>query len=220
MSDNADPTVSVGRLLGGGERGGLARLLVLDIALPWVAVRVLEGIGVAMVPAFAAAALFPLASVAVSWYRRRRVEVIGVAVATTLLLGAGLALASDDVRFTVVKAAPAYGLFGIACLLSLFAPRPLMFYVARYFSTGDDAAKRTAWDARLASPAFVRAMRLLTWVWGLAALGEAAVGIGFAIFLPPHAALVAEPALGFATVAALLFWTVAFARRQQSRGAP
>jgi hypothetical protein len=217
MSDRTQD-ITVAQLLGGGERGGLALKLAVDVVLPWIAVRTLERMGVAMVPAFAAAALIPLASVAYSWIARRRVEAIGAVVALTLLLGAGLALVSSDVRFSVVKAAPAYGLFGIACLLSLLRRRPIMFFVARYFSTGGDPAKRAAWNERLAIPAFRSAMRRLTLVWGSATLAEAVLGISSAIVLPPQLALVAEPALAMATVAALLFWTVAFTRRQIRRG--
>jgi hypothetical protein len=220
MTDQAGGDLSVANLLGGNRRGGLARTLIVDIALPWLAVTLLERWGVPMVEAFVAAALIPLASVAVSWFEARRIEAVGAIVAATLLLGAGLALVSSDVRFSVVKAAPAYFAFGVACLLSLLTRRPLMFFVARYFSAGGDVEKRAEFDARLAIPGFVRAMRLLTLVWGLTAVIEASCGIAMAITLPPRLALVAEPALALSTLIALLFWTVAYSRRQIRRGAP
>ena len=217
---SAEPSLSVAQLLGGSRPGGLGRTILLDIALPWLAVRVLEGQGVAMVPAFAAAALFPLSSVLLAWIRRRRVDAVGILVVITLVLGVTLSLLSSDVRFSVVKAAPTWGLFGLACLCSLFARRPVMFFVARYFSTNGDPEKRAEWDARLAIPGFVRSMRFLTLVWGLAALSEAALGIASAFVLPPNVALVVEPLLAFAVLAALLFWTVAYGRRQSRiRGA-
>jgi hypothetical protein len=57
-------------------------------------------------------------------------------------------------------------------------------------------------------------MRLLTLVWGLAALVEATLGIAAAFLLPPGIALVVEPMLGIGTIAVLLTWTTAYARRR------
>jgi nitrite reductase/ring-hydroxylating ferredoxin subunit len=62
-------------------------------------------------------------------------------------------------------------------------------------------------------------MRILTIVWGAAAVTESVLGITAAIVLMPEVALVVERALGFGTVAGLLAWTTAFARRRQAAGA-
>ncbi len=194
----------------------LFAILVVDIALPWLAVILLERRGVPLVSAIAAATVFPLGSIVFAWLKRRRVEFIGLAVMVTMLAGLALALASGDVRFGLVKAAPAFGLFGAACLASLFARRPLMFFVARYFSTGGDSAKAAAWDQRLANPRFRRAMRVLTAVWGVALLLEAIAGIAVAILVVPETALIVERVLGFGTIAGLFAWTAGFARRGQA----
>src|SRR5579885_1347256 len=160
------------------------------------------------------AAIIPAAAIVLSW-RRRSVDVIGLAVLVTILSGVAIALATDDARFAVLKAAPAFGLFGLACLVSLRARRPVMFFVGRHFTPGGEAAK-AAWDARLAQPGFLHAMRVLTWGWGVACLAEAGVGIAAALSLPPAAALVAEPMLGIGTVAGLLIWTGIYTRRRSA----
>ena len=94
----------------------LGRSLFVDVALPWLTVRILEAHGVPTVWALAVAALFPGASTLLSWVYGRRVEAIGIAVFVTILLGIAMALISDEVRFGLLKAAPAFGLFGLACL--------------------------------------------------------------------------------------------------------
>src|SRR5439155_11235045 len=96
----------------------LGRSLFVDVALPWLTVRILEAHGVPTVWALAVAALFPGASTLLSWVYGRRVEAIGIAVFVTILLGIAMALISDEVRFGLLKAAPAFGLFGLACLAS------------------------------------------------------------------------------------------------------
>ena len=118
---------------------GLLRNLAVDVALPWITVQLLQRAwGVPIVPAFAAAAIFPAASILLSWRRHRRPDFIGIGVLATILTGIAIALLTNDVRFAVLKAAPGFGLFGIACLLSLGRERPLMFFVSRQFSAGGD----------------------------------------------------------------------------------
>jgi len=150
----------------------LLRNLAVDAGLPWIALQLMQRIWhVPLVPALAAAALFPAAMIVISWVRRHRVDFIGLAVLVTILGGIAVALMTNDPRYAVLKAAPGFGLFGIACLLSLTRRRPLMFYVSREFTAGGDEAARAAWRARLATPGFQHAMRRLTLVWGIACVG-------------------------------------------------
>lgn len=199
----------------GAPRARLARNVIVDAVLPWIAIQVLERHGVPALEAFAAAAIFPAGSIAHDWRRHRRVELIGLGVLMTLVVGIGLALFVEDIRFAALKAAPAFGLFGAACLVSLRGARPLMFVVARYVNAGGDAATIAEWDARLQSAAgFRRAMQRLTLVWGVACLAESALGTAVAFLLPPHTAVLVEPVLGIGTVAVLLAWTAFYARRR------
>lgn len=196
----------------------LRRNLVLDVALPWITIQLLDRYGIPAIPALAIAAAFPLISILLSW-RRRRTDIIGIAVLITILSGIAVSIWSDDVRFALVKGAPAFALFGLACLLSLPSSRPLMFFVSRSVVAGGDPAKIAAWNARLARPGFRRTMRWITAIWGVAGLLEATLGISAALLLPVSAALVVEPMLAIGTVLALLAWTRAFARRRTARAA-
>jgi hypothetical protein len=197
-----------------GLRRGLAANLAVDVAMPWLTVQVLDRVWhMPTVPAFAIAALFPVAAVLCAWTLRHRVDVIAIVVLVTILGGITIALLTDDVRYVLVKAAPGFGLFGAACLVSLAAQAPLMFYVARQFNTAGDPAKVASFTARLDVPRFRNAMRFITIVWGIACLIEAAAGISAAFLLRPEMALIVEPILGLGTVALLLTWTFRFARR-------
>ncbi|HUB95589.1 MAG TPA: VC0807 family protein [Stellaceae bacterium] len=195
---------------------GLVKSFLISAAAPFVAVIALEHLGVGSVGAVALAALIPVGSVVWSFLAQRRVDVIGAAVLVAMAGAIAVSLISGDPRYGIMKAAPAFGLWGIACLLSLPGERPLMFFVARHFSAGGDPAKVAAWNARLASPGFRHSMRVLTLVWGAATLAESVAGVASALFLPMRAALIAEPSVAMVTVAALLAWTTAYARGRET----
>jgi hypothetical protein len=191
----------------------LRRVLLLDIVLPVLTVFLLERNGVAALPAYAAASFFPIASVIGAWLRQRSVDVIGIGVVFGVGSGLLLGLVTADPRFALVRAAPGFALFGIACLISLATARPLMFFVARAFAAGGDAARVAAWNQRLGFPRFHATMRRLTLVWGVTALIAASLGIACAFLLPGQVALIAEPLVAFGAVGALLAWTRSVQRR-------
>jgi hypothetical protein len=205
MKDNGEPPQA------GPAAPGL-RSLTIDVGLPWLALQVLERLGVPTIWALAAAAVFPAYGLFLAWRRARSVDVVGAIVLASLGIGLIVALSLGDARFALVKAAPAFALFGAACLASLPMRRPLMFFVGRYFAPGDAAVKATDWDQRLSRPIFRRAMFRLTLVWGFACLIEASLGIATAFLLPLHIAVVAEPLLAISTITLLLAWTRWFAR--------
>jgi hypothetical protein len=199
--------------------GGLARTLALDVVMPWLTVQLLtHAFGFSDLPAVAVAAAFPAASVAGTALRRGRVELIGVMVLVVLLGGLAAAFAMHDVRFILMRAVPGAALIGAACLVSLATRAPLMFFVARQFTAGDDPQKIAAWNERLEnSPGFRRAMRVMTAVWGLAFLAKAGLWTATALVLPTKAALLTGPAIGFGSLALLMAWTIAYARRGAAR---
>jgi hypothetical protein len=194
---------------------GLLRNLALDIALPWIAVQLLTRIfGFSDLSAVGLAAVFPAASVISNGLRHRRLELIGLIVLVTLIGGLAVAFVTQDVRFAMMRSVPGATIFGLACLASLGRRAPLMFFIARQFTAGDDPAKIAAWTERLGNSAgFRRAMRVLTLVWGLAFLAKAALWTVVALLLPTTAALLTGPAIGFGTFGALMAWTIAYARR-------
>lgn len=197
----------------------LRQIALLDVILPLLAVVILQRNGVAPMPAYAAAGLFPAASVVVTWFTRRHVELIGAGVLVGLATALLVAVMTGDPRFGLIRAAPSFALFGVACFASLATPRPLMFYVARAFSTGGDPDRSAAFNARLSRPEFRRVMRRLTAVWGAGTLAHAMLGVAVAFLLPAAMALIVEPALAFAIIASLLAWTRTVQSRAASAGA-
>ena len=96
------------------------RTIAVDVVLPWLAVQLLLRFAhFSIVPTLATAALFPAASIVRSWTKQRHIDFIGLAVFVTILGGIAVAFLFHDPRFAVLKGAPGFALFGIACLISL-----------------------------------------------------------------------------------------------------
>jgi hypothetical protein len=199
------------------SRPALRRIAVFDVILPLVAVIGLQRGGAAPLVAYAAAGFFPALSIVMSWLSRRSIDVVGVGVLIGIASSVIVALLTSDPRFALVRAAPAFGLFGIACLASLPTARPLMFFVARGVATGGDKDRVASWNERLKAPAFRQTMRRLTAVWGFGALAQAVFGIAVAFLAPASVAIVMEPVMAIAIVATLLAWSRNLQRSNSNR---
>lgn len=109
------------------------------------------------------------------------------------------------------------GLFGLVCLGSLFARRPVMFFLARSFATGGDEEAVAAFNDRLTIPGVLGRYRFVTAIWGLGLVAETVVRTGFALSLSTSQFLAVAPLLGWVTIGGLLAFTTVYARKQEAR---
>lgn len=170
-------------------------------------------------PALMIAGAPAAAWVALQWARKRRIDPIGCIVlfgfaagivASVLLGGSAFVLKVRDSAFTAM--------FGLACLVSLIAERPAMFYVGRALSAGDDPAKRAAYDELWTMPSAPRTFRIITAFWGVGLIAEAGLRVVLAELLPTGAFLAASPALAAAVIGGLFAFTVWYSRRARRLG--
>jgi hypothetical protein len=157
------------------------------------------------------ATAFPLLKSGHDVARHREVD----PVALLVLLGIAtsmLALAIGGApRLLLIRESFFTGAFGIACLVSLTFPRPIMFYFGRYFMAGKDPQKRATFDARSQDPRARRAHRLVTAVWGLVYTGEFIVRVMLVYRASASVVLVVSPFVtGMATILTVI-WTFGYA---------
>ncbi len=181
--------------------------LFFDVVLPVLLFDVLSARGVPVLWALAAGGLSPALNNLRIWIRARRLEPLGIIVMTLLAIGTLTSLISGSVFFALIKDSFLTGTFGLICLVSLFAARPLMFSVVRQFAAGDDPARIAAWNGRWENPKFRWAIRLVTAVWGVAYLAEAFVRVGLALELTPGQVVSISPLMGFGALVVLIAWT-------------
>jgi intracellular septation protein A len=199
--------------------GGLIESLVVSFALPLLAVKVLQHYGVSLVDALALAAVFPAGQTLFAWLRTRRLDALGAISLILIVLSVAASLISGDAHFALVKESVLTGLFGLICLASLLAPRPLMFFVGRQFATGGDAALIAEWNSRWQYPFFRKVQRTITAVWGVAYVLEATLRVVVAYTATASTTLAVSPIVGIVVTVACVIWTVRYARWAAQRGA-
>jgi hypothetical protein len=196
----------------------LSASLLLNGVAPFVAYQTLSHLGVPTIRALAATAAFPIAGLALGWVRSRRADGIGLLSLVVIAIGLAGTLLSGDTRLYLLHGSFGSAAFGVVCLASLGVKRPLMFYLGRQLSSGDDRALQSAYDERWASAAVRYRMRVLTLGWGLAYIAEAAARVLLVVALPPSAVMIAAPALEYGVPGLLLLWSMAYAGGEMGCG--
>ncbi len=192
--------------------------VVGQAALPYLAYLVLRARGASPVDALAAGAVFPAAFIAVNFTRRRRLDGFGLAILATIAAGVALTLISASARFALVKESLITGAFGLAMLGSLLGRRPLMFYFGRRFATDGSSAGHAAWASYWPrSPTFRRSHRVMTVVWGVAFLVEAAIRVAAAYTLSTATVVGLSATVPLVVVGVLMGWTFAYGGRTRAR---
>ena len=181
--------------------------LIFDVAVPIIVFNALTRYGVSTLWALVAGGLSPAINNLRVWARSRRLEPLGVIVMTFLAIGTATSLISGSVFFALIKELFLTATFGFICLGSLLVQRPLMFYINRQFVAGEDPARIEWWNSLWEYPNFRAAQRLVTAVWGIVYLVEAALRVGFALVLPPAQVVTLSPLMAFAVLIALIAWT-------------
>ena len=163
------------------------------------------------------ATAFPVLKSAFDLVRDREFDPVAglvfVGIATSIL---ALFLGGDP-HILLIRESLFTAAFGIACLISLTFPRPIMFYFGRHFMTGKDPERRKVFEARWQNPTVRRAHRLVTTVWGLVYVAEFVVRVAMVYSMPPAVVLAVSPFLIGLTTIATIIWTFWYAQTIRGR---
>ncbi|WP_035799197.1 VC0807 family protein [Kitasatospora mediocidica] len=205
-----------------GSAAGLGWLLSIgfNVVAPIVIYNQLHAHGVGDFTALLLSGLGPVLDIAVYLAWHRRVDEFAIVSLVFVALTAVVSLVGPhDARLLLVKDSFVTGLFGVLCLVSLAAPRPLMFYFGRKFATDGTAAAAAWWNGLWVHPGFRRIQRNLTIGWGVGYLAEAALRIALVYTLSTGAMVTVNNVLPYAVTGGLVLWTITYAKRAQARDA-
>jgi hypothetical protein len=150
--------------------------------------------------------------------RSHSLDIIGAVVLLGIVVGAVVAVLGGSPRLILVRESFVTGAVALVCLASLWAPRPLLFYIGRDFSTGHDPVRMAQFDALWHNPAARHVFRVMTAVWGIGWLLEVGLKVLIVFTLSIPQALVVGPIESGAITIVLLLWTLRYARAARRRG--
>jgi hypothetical protein len=195
----------------------IAMILIFDVGAPLAAYSGLRSAGLTAVTALLLSGVFPAAGVAIAVVRNRRLDVVGALVLAGIAVGTIAGLVSHSPRLLLVEGSVPTGVFGLACLGSLWARRPLMFSFALEFN-GPDTAKGREMSRLWQHEGFRRVFRIITVVWGVGFLLEAALRVIIIYNTSTGTALASSKVTPFVFAAIFSAWTVAYGTRQRKKG--
>jgi len=195
----------------------LAMIAVFDIAGPLAAYSLLRSAGQSAVSALVLSGALPAVGVIAGLVRHRRVDAIGVLVLAGIAVGTILGLISGNPRVVLVEGSVPTAVFGLLCLGSLWARRPLIYRFAIEF-IGADTPKGRDFASLWQYHGFRHAFRLYTVVWGVAYLAEAAARVVLVETTSTSTALTISKVMPYAVGAAIIAWMTAHGRHARREG--
>jgi hypothetical protein len=161
-------------------------------------------------PALAIAGIPAALWVTVEFIRQKRIDPIGAIVLFGFIAGLLGSYALGGSAFVLkVRDSAFTSLFGLACLLSqLGGRRPIIFYIGRALSAGDDPVRREAFDGLWEmAPARVL-FGMINTAWGVGLICDAAARVLLALVLPTGPFLAVSPVVGGVFIGGLLAFTI------------
>jgi hypothetical protein len=203
--------------LEGFDRSRVRALLpvaVFDIAGPIAVYYLLRAAGTAQVTALIVSGILPAAGVTISVIRHRRIDVIGL---LALLAGTIAGLVSHSARLVLMEGSVPTAVFGLTCLSSLLTRQPLLYRIGLETRGADTAGGRKL-RALWAQPAGQHAFRVITLVWGVTFLAEAAARVLIALTVSGGNALLIVKVMPYAVLLGLVRWMAFYTRRLSEAG--
>ncbi len=143
-------------------------------------------------------------------------------VLAALTVTAVVSAVGGDPKLVLIRESFVTLALGVACLASVLvprlSPRPLMFYIIRYFATGNDPTKATAFNARWQHPAFRQYMRRVTLLWGVVFVVEFGVRLDLVHSLSIQQYLAVGPVVFYVVLIGIIALTLGYGRRLAAQG--
>jgi intracellular septation protein A len=197
---------------------GLIRMMLLDVGLPLLAYYGLHALGVSDYRALLAGTVVAGLRVAFVALRNRKLDGFAGFLMAMFAIGLALSLVTGDARFMLAKDSVGSAVAGLIFLGTCVVGRPMPFYAAQRFSA-TTSEKRAWWNTMWqTTPAFRRGFRVMSVVWGVGLLTEAAVRVQLIYVLPIHVMVGLSTVLQVAAFTLLMTWTVGYGKRMRQLG--
>lgn len=201
--------------LGGFDRSRLRALLpvaVFDIAGPVALYYGLRAAGTADVTALIVSGILPAIGVTISVIRHHRIDIIGLLALLGIVAGTIAGLVSHSARLVLMEGSVPTAVFGLTCLWSLFTSRPLLYRIALE-TRGENTTGGRKLQGLWAQSAGQHTFRVITLVWGVTFLAEAATRVLIVEAVSGGNALLVVKVMPYIVIFGLIRWMAFYTRR-------
>ena len=160
----------------------------------------------------------PMTDTIVGVVRKGRVDLIAGLSLLSIVVSIILIALGGSPRLLLIRESYYTASFGLAYLVSLLFPRPLGFYFARHFATGNVPAKVAEFNNFWQYQGFRRSMRVSTAVWGVSFILEAVVRTYLVFTLTITQFLIVSPFVFYGMLGAVMLWTMMYSNRGRKQG--
>ena len=192
-------------------------IAVFDIGAPLAAYNLLRSAGLSAITALVLSGVFPAMGLAARAIMHRRVDAVGAVVLAGILVGTVAGLVTHSARLVLLEGSVPTAVFGLACLGSLRARRPLIFSIALEFN-GPETAKGREFTSLWRHEEFRRLFRVITAVWGASFLVEAALRVVIVYSTATATALALSKVTPFIWAGIMMVWTFAYGAYHKKKG--
>ena len=154
----------------------------------------------------------------VSLVRRKRLDLLSGVVMAGIILSLILMALGGTPKVYLIRESFFTAAFGAVYLISLFFPRPLAFHFARYFATGNHPENIPWFDSLWQYRQFRHTMYVITVVWGIGFLFEAALRTVLVLVLTTSQFVIATPFILYGIVGGLVIWMFLYSRQGRKKG--
>ena len=154
----------------------------------------------------------------VEFARHRRVDALSMLVLLGIVLSLVAVAGGGSARFLQLREKLVTVFIGLLFLGSALIGRPLIYQLARAQMVRNSSDELEEFEALRSNKYFRRTMMVLTVVWGLGLLVDAAVSIALVYALSIKTYLAVNPIVSYGTMGGLSLWTFLYVRRQRRKG--
>ncbi|MEU7066211.1 VC0807 family protein [Streptomyces sp. NPDC046161] len=191
----------------------------LNVVAPIITYNQLHDHGWSEFGALLISSAWPVLDSAISVAWRRKLDEFAIVTLVFIVITAVVSLVgAHSARALLIKDSCVTGLFGLLCLATLLAPRPLMFYFGRKFATDGTPESTAWWNGLWQYEGFRRTLTVMTTVWGVGYLVEAAVRVALTYVLDTDTMVTISPIMIYTVLGLLALWTARYGKRSQAEG--
>jgi hypothetical protein len=217
---NVTPSSSgvTGNLKAGSTFRGIAYSIIINAAFPYIIYMLLKNYThLSELIILAISGIPPIIDTIVGVVRKGRVDLIASIALAGIAVGIVLVLVGGSPRVYLIRESFFTVTIGLAYLVSMFFPKPLAFYFARTFVTGNVPEKMVWFNSLWQYPNFRRSMYVSTLVWGIGFLLEAVIRTILVFILTIPQFLLISPFVLYGFIGGLVVWNMWYSRRVGSR---